>query len=53
MKNKNLVAYGIIASLSLAILTGLEVFNEDMYNIAGLGFFVFGIWSSIILLNNN
>lgn len=50
MKNKNLVAYGMIISLSIAVLTGMEAFGEGAYTIAGLGMFVFGIWASVILL---
>ncbi len=52
MKNKNTVAWGMIISISIAILTGIEFFGEEGYSIAGLGILVFGIWSSIILLNH-
>lgn len=50
MENKNLVAWGIIISLGLAVLTGAEIFAEEMYSIAGIGMFVFGIWAAVILL---
>ena len=49
---KQFVAYGIIASIVLALGTGfMEPANEDgWYSLAGLGFLVFGIWSSVLLL---
>lgn len=55
MKNAKLVAYGLIASLGLAVLVSIfEPFNgDDLYQLSGLGFFVFGIWASIILLKNS
>ena len=47
---KPLVAWGIIASLALAILNGCFSFGECWYSVAGLGFFVFGVWAVVILL---
>jgi len=52
MENAKLVAWGIVLSLGLTILTGLEFFGEDAYTLAGLGFFFFGVWASVILFNN-
>lgn len=51
MQYKNIVAWGIIASLSISILAALEVFGEETYSLAGFGFFIFGIWAAVILLN--
>ena len=55
MKNAKLVAWGLILSVALAVLTGIgEPVEEDFfYMISGLGFFVFGIWASVILLKNS
>jgi len=54
MTQKQFVAYGIIASLALTVIAGvLEPASEDsLYTLSGLGFFAFGIWSSILLLKN-
>jgi hypothetical protein len=48
--SNKIVAWGMICSLGLAMLAGLEVLGEDMYSLAGLGMFGFGIWASVILL---
>ena len=52
MTQKQLVAYGIIACLVGAVITGMvEPYNaEAWYLIEGLGLFVFGIWASVLLL---
>ena len=52
MTMKQFVAYGIIGSLSMAFVTAfIEPLNEDnWYTLAGLGFFIFGIWASVLLL---
>lgn len=52
MKNAKLVAWGIIISLGLAVLTAILELSDSVYTISGLGFFVFGIWASVILLKN-
>ena len=51
MKYAKFVAFGILASLTLAIISALVTEDGDAgYTIAGLGFFVFGIWASVLLL---
>ena len=51
MKNRKLVAWGIIVSIGLAFLNALAFEgNDGLYELAGLGFIVFGIWASVILL---
>jgi len=52
MTQKQFVAYGVIASLALTLLTALiEPLNADTwYGLAGIMFFVFGIWASVLLL---
>ena len=53
---KKIVAIGILASLGVAVLTGLfetSLYSEtasNLYGLAGLGFCVFGIWAAILLL---
>ena len=55
MKQYKLVAWGIIASLGLAFLTGFGMFGdgEVAYQVAGLGMFVFGIWATVIMFSLN
>ena len=52
MTNNN-VANGIIASIGLAMFTGVFItdfaLSETLYMIAGLGMMVFGIWAVVIL----
>lgn len=56
MKTNKIVAGGIISSLAVATLTGVFSASIDtatvdnLFVLAGLGFFVFGIWASVILL---
>lgn len=52
MTMKQLVAYGLIASTAIALITAIiEPTSEDSwYTLAGLGMFTFGIWASVILL---
>lgn len=54
MTTKQVVATGLIASLSLAVIIGiLEPYNaENWYTLIGLAMFVFGIWASILLLKD-
>jgi len=51
--HNKIVAWGILASLGLSFLTAFGGLNEDLYTLAGLGFFGFGIWASVILLKNS
>ena len=50
------VAYGLISALTLALVNAIviepsnAVLADSIYSIAGLGFFLFGIWASVILL---
>jgi len=52
MTMKQLVAYGLIVSIAIAIITGIvEPVSEDgWYTLSGIGLGVFGIWASVILL---
>ena len=52
MTQKQFVAYALIAILVGAVVIAiLEPLSEDnWYILIGLGMFVFGIWSSILLL---
>lgn len=52
MKNATLVAWGLIVSVVISILTGMELLVEQWFTIAGLGMFTFGIWAAVILLKN-
>lgn len=52
MKNAKVVAWGINLSLGLSLATSLLGLHEDFYILAGLGFFVFGIWASVVLFKN-
>lgn len=47
---KKVCAWGLITSISIALLTALLDGNESGYTISGLGLLVFGIMSSIQLL---
>jgi len=51
---KQFVAYGIIGSIAIAFITAIiEPISEDnWYALAGIGFMVFGIWGSVLLLSN-
>lgn len=51
MKHHKLVAWGIIGSVSLSFVEAILDVNEGLYTLAGLGYFVFGIWAAVILLN--
>lgn len=53
MNNNKVAAWGLIVSLSIAVLTGMGMFNEEAYPVAGLGMFIFGIWAAVILLKKN
>ena len=56
MTNKN-IAFGIWLSLGLTVITGVltgagsmtEVTAGGLYSVAGLGYFVFGVWGAIRL----
>ena len=51
MKNRKLVAWGIIVSIAIAFINEIAFdANDGLYTLAGLGFMVFGIWASVILL---
>jgi hypothetical protein len=52
MKNAKLVAWGILISIGLSVVTGVADLSEDFYTFAGLGFFVFGTWASVLLIKN-
>lgn len=51
-----IVAFGIIFTLVLDLIVAFVIapLNPDMgnglYTLCGLGFFVFGIWASVLLL---
>jgi len=51
MTQHKIVAWGIIVSLSLALITAfIEPINEDnWFTLAGLGMFAFGIWAAVLL----
>ena len=51
---KQFVAYAMIACLALAIIVGVvePASADSWYGVAGIGFFVFGIWASVILLRD-
>ena len=50
MKYHDLVAWGIITSIGLAMLNALFLGeNDSVYTLAGLGFITFGIWASVLL----
>ena len=52
MTMKKVVAVGILASIGVAVLTAIMMpINEDAwYELAGLGFMVFGVWGAVLLL---
>ncbi len=52
MTQKEFVAYAILASLALALITAImEPVNEDnWFALSGLGLFAFGPWASYLLL---
>ncbi len=56
MTQNKLVAYGLIASLFLCVITSFfeniwgQTASGVMYSFGGLGLMVFGIWASVILL---
>jgi len=52
MKNAKLVAWGIVISLVIALLTALELIGEGGYTLAGFGYVFFGIWAAVILFKN-
>ena len=51
---KQFLAYGIIGSIAIAfIIATIELISEDnWYFLVGIGFMVFGIWGSVLLLSN-
>jgi len=51
---KQFLAYGIIGSIAIAFITAtIELISEDnWYFLVGIGFMVFGIWGSVLLLSN-
>ena len=53
--HNQIVAFSLIGSFVTAILAAIiEVGNapvaDILYTVSGLGFFVFGIWSAVLLL---
>lgn len=56
MKNSKLVAFGLIASLVLAVFVGAfevsmhEETAEFLYGLIALGFAVFSVWGANLLL---
>ena len=52
MEPKKLVAWGLIISLAVALLTAFGLFYEEAYTVAGIGLWVFGIWAAVILFKN-
>ena len=53
MKNAKIIAWGLIISISIAILNGASLDADEIYTLSGLGMIGFGIWASIILLKNH
>ena len=51
MKNARFVAWGIILTLGIAIFTAFFEPRDDdaFYTLAGLGYFIFGIWAAVLL----
>ncbi|MEK7549170.1 MAG: hypothetical protein AAB496_01625 [Patescibacteria group bacterium] len=52
MKNRKIIAWGMIVSISLAFLNAFGGETDGLYQLSGLGMIVFGIWSSVILLKD-
>ena len=46
---KKVIAWGLIASISIAFLTAFVDGNEEAYTVAGLGMIVFGIMAAVQL----
>ena len=54
MKYNNVVAWGIIASIGLESLNILLLGKSDsVHQLAKLGFIIFGLWASLLLLKIN
>jgi len=59
MKQKKLVAWGIIASIVIAVIatvfeTSMTVdSNDNLFALAGIGYLVFGTWASVLLLKKD
>ena len=50
MKNRKIIAWGLVISIGLAFLNGFSGGESDgLYMLAGLGMMVFGIWASVVL----
>ena len=51
---KKFVAIAMIVSLFLGLLGAIFAYNADfsnaLYTLAGLGMYVFGVWSAVLLL---
>ena len=58
MKQKQFVASGIIISIAVALFIAIIIEPTNIalanryYTLAGLGFFIFGIWGAILLFQN-
>jgi len=58
MKYNKLVAYSMLASIGITVLTGVfkdslaYTTTESLYGLAGVGFIVFGIWAAVLLLKH-
>ena len=54
MEQHRFVAWGLILSFLVAIIGGVfgyaQDFSNAMYTLAGFGYFIFGIWASVLLL---
>lgn len=49
MKNRKIIAWGLVVSIGLAFLAGLMDANDSFFTLSGLGLIVFGIWASVVL----
>ena len=58
MKKREVCAYGLIIFIGIAMLTAFFEASmsyeaaDGLYSLAGFGFLIFGVWSSVLLLNN-
>ena len=53
MIKKRIIAYTLIGAMTIVMINAFELFgaeNDGVYTFAGLLFYVFGIWASVILL---
>ena len=54
MKQKQFVAYGLITSVVLGVIAYVlsydALLSDGLFTLAGLGFYVFGIWGAVCLL---